>query len=147
VSDPFPPIGDYALIGDCHSAALVSRVASVDWCCLPRFDSAAVFGRLLDWERGGHCQIEPNETSYSSSRDYLTDTLVLVTTFFAPGGEVRLYDCFTMREGGSREPYRQLLRVVEGVRGERRRARPLRLRQCEALGPPVRAWPLQRRRR
>ncbi len=61
MTDSYPPIGDYAVIGDCHSAALVSRAAAVDWCCLPRFDSASVFGRLLDWERGGYCQIEPDE--------------------------------------------------------------------------------------
>jgi GH15 family glucan-1,4-alpha-glucosidase len=118
VSDRYPPIGDYALIGDCHSAALVSRNASVDWCCLPRFDSASVFGRILDWDGGGHCQIQPAEADYSSSRNYVPHTLVLMTTFLAPGGEVRLYDCFTMREGGRRDPYRQLLRVIEGVRGE-----------------------------
>lgn len=118
VNPPYPAIGDYAIVGDCHSAALVSRDASIDWCCLPRFDSGSVFGRLLDWDRGGYCQVEPATDGYTSSRDYLPGTLVLVTTFFAPGGEVRLYDCFTMREGGSRQPYRQLLRVVEGVRGE-----------------------------
>ncbi len=43
MSDPYPPIGDYALIGDCHSAALFSRRASIDWCCLPRFDSAGLY--------------------------------------------------------------------------------------------------------
>jgi GH15 family glucan-1,4-alpha-glucosidase len=125
-SDRYPPIGDYALIGDCHSAALVSRAAAVDWCCMPRFDSASTFGRLLDWDRGGYCQIEPADAGYTSSRDYLPDTLVLATTFVAPGGEVKLYDCFTMRAGGSHEPYRQLLRVVEGVRGEM----DLRARVC-----------------
>jgi GH15 family glucan-1,4-alpha-glucosidase len=114
---PYPPIGDYALIGDCHSAALVSRSASVDWCCLPRFDGAALFGRLLDWHRGGHCEIEPLAESYHASREYLDDTLVLVTRFQEAGGEARLFDCFAMREGGSSEPYRQLLRIVEGVRG------------------------------
>ena len=106
------------MIGDCHTAALVSRSASVDWCCLPRFDSASVFARLLDAERGGYCQIAPTSPDYRSTRAYLPDTLVLATTFDAPGGEARLYDCFTMRKGGGRQPYRQLLRVIEGVRGE-----------------------------
>ena len=118
VQDTYPPIADYALIGDCHSAGLVSRSASIDWCCLPRFDSASVFGRLLDWDRGGYCRIEPAGDGYTSTRDYLENTLVLVTTLYAPGGEARLYDCFTMHPGGRSEPYRQLLRIVEGVRGE-----------------------------
>jgi len=118
VTDHYPPIGDYALIGDCHATALISRQASVDWCCLPRFDSASVFGRILDWDRGGHCQIEPDESDYRSTRAYLPDTLVLTTTFSVPGGEARLTDCFTMRRGGQHKPHRQLLRTVEGVRGE-----------------------------
>jgi GH15 family glucan-1,4-alpha-glucosidase len=113
----YPPIGDYGLIGDCHTAALVSRTASVDWCCLPRFDDAAVFGRLLDRDRGGHCTIEPCSGSYQCSRGYLDDTLVLATTFEADGGEATVLDCFTMRKGGSQNPDRQLLRVVEGRRG------------------------------
>ena len=114
---PYPPIGDYALIGDCHTAALVSSTASVDWCCFPRFDGGAVFGRLLDWERGGHCTIEPAAESYHSSREYVDGTLVLATTFHEAGGEARLLDCFTMRRGGARHPHRQLLRVVEGMSG------------------------------
>jgi GH15 family glucan-1,4-alpha-glucosidase len=114
---PYPPIGDYALIGDCHSAALVSRTASVDWCCFPRFDGSAVFGRLLDWERGGHCSVEPTADSYDASREYVDGTLVLATTFHEAGGEARLLDCFTMRRGGGSNPYRQLLRIVEGMSG------------------------------
>ncbi len=115
--DRYPPIADYALIGDCHAAALVSRTGSIDWCCMPRFDSGSVFGRLLDWDRGGHCAIAPRSAGTASFRSYVEDTLVLVTTFRDRGGEARLIDCFTMRRGGSQAPYRQLIRVVEGVRG------------------------------
>src|SRR5437899_2316572 len=85
-TSPYPPIGDYALIGDCHTAALVSRSASIDWCCFPRFDGGTTFGRLLDWDRGGHCQIVLHDDDGGSSRYYLEDTLVLVTVFTAPGG-------------------------------------------------------------
>jgi GH15 family glucan-1,4-alpha-glucosidase len=116
-ADRYPPISDYALIGDCHSAALVSQTGSIDWCCMPRFDSGSVFGRLLDWGRGGYCAISPRSKNASSSREYLEDTLVLATTFRDHGGEVCLYDCFAMRRGGAREPHKQLIRVVEGVRG------------------------------
>src|SRR5437588_3011764 len=113
----YPPLADYALIGDCPSAALVHRSGSIDWCCMPRFDSGSCFGRLLDWDRGGFCSIVPIDGEVTSSRRYLEGTLVLETTFRCGGGEARLLDCFTMRRGGAREPYRQLLRVVEGMRG------------------------------
>jgi GH15 family glucan-1,4-alpha-glucosidase len=112
----YRPIGDYAFISDCHSMALVSREGSIDWCCMPRVDSASVFGRLLDADRGGFCSITVDE-DIPVSRRYLDDSLVLETTFRGPSGEARLLDCFTMRQGGARQPYRQLLRVVEGVRG------------------------------
>jgi GH15 family glucan-1,4-alpha-glucosidase len=115
-TDPYPPLSDYALIGDCHTAALVSKSGSIDWCCMPRFDSATVFGRLLDWERGGYFQIAPADDA-SSFRTYVDSTLVLVTTFVCRTGEARVYDCFTMRQGGRRNPRRQLLRIVEGTRG------------------------------
>ena len=77
VMQPYPPIGDYALIGDCHSAALVSRDGSIDWCCLPRFDSGSTFARLLDWERGGHCSLTPSR-AVGHHAAYLDDTLVLL---------------------------------------------------------------------
>jgi GH15 family glucan-1,4-alpha-glucosidase len=114
---PYPSIGDYALIGDCHAAALVSQAGSVDWCCLPRFDDSSCFARLLDWEKGGYCSIAPENDGHTTFRSYIDDTLVLETIFRTEGGEARLIDCFTMRKGGKLEPYRQLLRVVEGVRG------------------------------
>jgi len=120
MNDPthYPPIASYALIGDCHAAALVSRTGSIDWCCLPRFDSGSCFGRLLDREQGGYCAIAPvDEAESAVTRRYLGETLVLETTFRSAAGEARLIDCFTMRRGGKQRPYRQLLRVVEGVRG------------------------------
>src|SRR5438105_2411289 len=113
----FPPIGDYGLIGDCHAAALVSKAGSIDWCCMPRFDSGSVFGRLLDWDQGGYCSVTPIGSDVQSTRRYLDGTLVLETTFASDAAEARLIDCFTMRQGGANDPYGQILRVLEGVRG------------------------------
>jgi len=115
----YPPIADYALIGDCHSAALVSRGGSIDWCCLPRFDSESCFGRLLDWEGGGYFAVAPRGRC-ASRRAYLERTLMLVTTFTSGANEARLIDFFAMREGGRSRPRRELVRIIEGVRGRMR---------------------------
>ncbi|MDE2450794.1 MAG: glycoside hydrolase family 15 protein, partial [Gammaproteobacteria bacterium] len=112
----YPPIADYALIGDCHSAALVSRQGSIDWCCLPRFDSDSCFGRLLDWANGGYFAISPDGRC-SSRREYLENTLVLVTTFRSASGEARIIDFFAMRSGGRQRPRREIVRIIEGVSG------------------------------
>jgi len=113
----YPPIADYALIGDCHSSALVSLAGSIDWCCLPRFDSGSYFGRLLGWANGGFCSLGPARSTRAPVRRYLDGTLVLETTFHSGGGEARMFDFFAMRRGGARAPYRQIVRIVEGVRG------------------------------
>jgi GH15 family glucan-1,4-alpha-glucosidase len=115
----YPPIGDYAFISDCHSVALVSKTASIDWCCMPRLDTGSTFGRILDWDRGGYCAIRPT-AAYESQRAYVEDTLVLETTFRSRGGEARLTDCFAMRKGGRLEPRQQLLRVLEVTQGQMR---------------------------
>ena len=81
----YPPIGDYAFLGDCHTGALVSSAGSVDWLCLPRLDSGSYFGRLLDQERGGWCAITPADPAPSSSRRYLDGTLVLETEMTVAG--------------------------------------------------------------
>lgn len=113
----YPPIADYAFISDCHSMALVSRRGSIDWCCMPRVDAASIFGRLLDWEKGGHCSIAPVDAEASSFQSYRDETLVLETTFRTDGGEARLIDCFAMHSGGRSNPHLQLIRILEGVRG------------------------------
>ena len=94
-------IDDYALLGDCHSAALVGRDGSIDWACFPRFDSPAVFCRLLDVRRGGSFGVSP-EGTFHSTRRYLEDTNVLVTTFTTPTGVLELTDCMPVRPGLSR---------------------------------------------
>src|SRR5436305_2171059 len=112
------PIAEYGLIGDCHSAALVSSRGSIDWCCMPRFDSGTAFGRLLDHTRGGHGKVAPaGSERYDCTREYLADTLVLATTFSGQAGEARLLDCFLVG-GRSRESWqREIVRVIEGRRG------------------------------
>ncbi|MDQ3955292.1 MAG: glycoside hydrolase family 15 protein [Actinomycetota bacterium] len=94
-------IEDYAVIGDTHSAGLVSKDGSIDWLCLPRFDSPAVFARLLDSETGGHWSIRPVEEIVSVSRRYTPDSLVLETTFETASGTVTLTDCLAFEEGSS----------------------------------------------
>ena len=106
------PIEEYALIGDLHSAALVSRAGSIDWLCLPRFDSEACFAALLGDERHGHWQIAPDGQASQVRRRYLPDTLVLETEFSTATGTVRLTDCMPPRRG---DPV--LLRLVQGLSG------------------------------
>jgi GH15 family glucan-1,4-alpha-glucosidase len=113
----YPPISDYAFISDCHLSALVSRTGSIDWCCMPRIDSASCFGRLLDWDKGGYCLIAPAEKA-GISRRYLENTLVLETTFQAGEAKARMLDFFPMREGGRHKPFQQVLRIIEGLSGQ-----------------------------
>jgi GH15 family glucan-1,4-alpha-glucosidase len=119
MSPKYPPIADYGLIGDGQSAALVSRHCSIDWCCLPRFDSGSCFGRLLDAERGGHFSIAPVESTREASihRGYRGDTMVLETRFRVEGGEAAVIDCLTMTREGPSGTGPQILRIIEGVRG------------------------------
>ncbi|MGH3379104.1 MAG: glycoside hydrolase family 15 protein, partial [Actinoallomurus sp.] len=84
------PIGDYALLSDRHSAALVGRDGSVDWLCFPRFDSPSVFARLLD-DDAGHWSVRPS-VPYEMSRRYVEQTMVLETTFRTATGTVTLTD-------------------------------------------------------
>ncbi len=118
-----PHIGDYAIIGDCRSAALVARNGSIDWLCWPRFDSSSVFARLLDNERGGFWQIAPSDASnFRSSRAYIPDTNVLRTTFTSTSGSVELTDLMpVMREEAKRHvpsPDHELIRQVHCTNGE-----------------------------
>jgi alpha,alpha-trehalase len=88
------PIGDYALLSDCRSAALVSRDGSVDWLCFPRFDGPSVFCRLLD-PTGGRFVIRPGG-QYQATRRYVDQTMVLETTFATPGGTAVLTDALAV---------------------------------------------------
>ena len=84
------PIGDYGLISDCRSAALVSKAGSIDWLCFPRFDGPSVFGRILD-ERAGHWSIRP-VADFTAERQYLEDTMLLETTFKTAAGMATMVD-------------------------------------------------------
>jgi GH15 family glucan-1,4-alpha-glucosidase len=114
------PIASYGLLADCNSAALVSRAGSVDWLCLPRYDSPAVFARLLDRE-GGHWSIAP-AGAFRAERRYQPGTLVIETIFTTDSGAVRLRDAMAFAPGqrghdlGFDAPH-ELLRGVEGVTG------------------------------
>jgi alpha,alpha-trehalase len=117
------PIADYALLSDCHSAALVSRAGSVDWLCFPRFDGPSVFGRILD-EHAGHWSIGARDaTEAEVSRRYVEDTMVLETTFRTSTGTATLVDALAVgrnergHELGRGAPS-LLLRRVTGVDGE-----------------------------
>src|SRR5262249_54667365 len=98
-------IADYALIGDCHSAALVGRDGAIDWACFPRFDSPAVFRRLLAPERGGTFEVVPADVR-QARRAYLDDTNVLVTTFECARGTLEVTDCMPVSPLDPGEPTR-----------------------------------------
>ncbi len=85
-------IADYALIGDCHSAALVGRDGAIDWACFPRFDSPSSFARILDDARGGHFTVAPAGGAIATSRAYIPETNVLVTTFETASGVLEVTD-------------------------------------------------------
>src|SRR5690242_17789976 len=99
--DQFPPIADYGVIGNCHTAALVSSHGSIDWLCLPRFDSPSLFARILDLQRGGAWSIQP-AAPYQADHQYLADTNVLETIFTCDGGRVRLLDFMDVTSGDPR---------------------------------------------
>ncbi|MGV3742488.1 MAG: glycoside hydrolase family 15 protein [Burkholderiaceae bacterium] len=117
-NSPYPPIADYALISDCHCVALVSRSGSIDWCCMPRMDDDSLFGRLLDWNKGGFCAVTPTEEGYASTRRYYPGTMVLETRFKTSTGEAVLYDFFAMDDDPLCNPRYDLIRILDGVSGE-----------------------------
>src|SRR5688572_21163899 len=114
------PVANYGLLADCNSAALVDRDGSIDWLCLPRYDSDSVFARILDRD-AGHWSIRPRG-SYASGRRYLPGTLVVETSFTTHSGSVRLRDGMAFAEGqrghelGHDAPH-EVLRSVEGLSG------------------------------
>src|SRR6478609_12041776 len=106
-------IEDYGLIGDSQTAALVGRDGSIDWLCLPHFDSGACFAALLGAPEHGRWLIRPDTEVLTTTRRYRPNTLILETDFATDSGTVRVIDFMTPRDG---EP--DLIRIVEGLRGE-----------------------------
>jgi GH15 family glucan-1,4-alpha-glucosidase len=105
-------IEDYALIGDCESAALIGRDGSIDWLCWPRFDSDACFAALLGANEHGRWQIAPRDTKTRITRQYHGNTLILETHFECSEGAVALVDFMPPRA-----PHPNIVRIVRGERG------------------------------
>ncbi|WP_309056878.1 glycoside hydrolase family 15 protein, partial [Streptomyces sp.] len=121
-------IEDYALIGDMQTAALVCRDGSVDWLCLPRFDSHAIFAGLLGTEEHGFWRVAPAvpegaEPAHADRRRYRGDSLVLESEWDTPRGSVRVTDFMPPRDGAP-----QLIRIVEGISGRVPMRSSLRMR-------------------
>ncbi|MCP9963286.1 glycoside hydrolase family 15 protein [Streptomyces somaliensis] len=116
-------IEDYAFIGDLHSGALVGRDGSIDWLCLPRFDSQACFAALLHDEGAGRWLLAPAGGGLATRRRYRDDTLVLESEWHTADGGVRIVDCMPLRGEGA-----DVVRLVEGLSGRVTMRMDLRLR-------------------
>ena len=114
-------IGDYGIVGDCRSAALISRGGSCDWLCWPRFDSPSIFAAILDDERGGRFLIAP-AVSFRSSQEWLGETNVLVTRFTTVGASLTLTDFMPVQDDEDARrfllPEHEFVRVLHCERGE-----------------------------
>ncbi|MBX6363335.1 MAG: glycoside hydrolase family 15 protein [Gemmatimonadetes bacterium] len=119
-ADRYPPISSYAIIGNCRTAALVSDRGSIDWLCLPRFDSPSIFGALLDAGKGGRFQICP-AGPFRASRRYVGESNVLETTFRTATGVLRLTDFMPAESEWEKRralrPDHLLVRLVDCLQG------------------------------
>ena len=116
-------IEDYALIGDCQTAALVDKRGSIDWLCWPTFSSEACFARMLGTDENGYWKIAPCEGEWKTTRKYREHTLIVETVFDCGEGAVRLTDFMPVRGRNS-----DVVRIVEGIRGTVRMRMELCLR-------------------
>ncbi len=112
------PIEDYAVIGDLHTVALVGKNGSIDWCCLPRFDSPSVFGALLDVGKGGFFRISPTTMDGVACKQlYLPESNLLLTRFLTDGGVGEVTDFMPIKQVGTAEHEHQIIRSVAVVHG------------------------------
>ncbi|MFF1572344.1 glycoside hydrolase family 15 protein [Leifsonia sp. NPDC058292] len=125
------PIEDYALISDCFTGALVGKDGSIDWLCVPRYDSQSLFGALLGTEEHGRWLLAPDDATATSTRRYEGDTMILVTRWTTADGEVDVIDAMPMSDGRA-----DVVRRVRGVRGTVRMRQDLRLRFGYATAIP-----------
>lgn len=116
----YKPIASYGVVGDLRTAALISQEGSVDWLCLPRFDSPSVFGAILDEQRGGFFSIVPAEGNFGSRQLYEPDTNILVTRFMTDGAVIELTDFMPLQSNQAKDQVSWLVRRVKVVRGSAR---------------------------
>ncbi len=114
---PYQPISDYGVIGDLHTVALVGKNGSIDWFCVPHFDSPSVFASILDDKKGGRFQVAPCETDFTTTQHYLPETNVLVTHFLSEEGVVEVTDFMPISPKDEEHAEHMLIRKVQGVRG------------------------------
>src|SRR6266567_2093128 len=117
-STTYQPIEDYAVIGDLHTVALVGKNGSIDWCCIPRFDSPSVFGALLDANKGGFFRIAPPDMPGMGHKQlYIPETNVLITRFLTVNGVGEVIDFMPIKPVGSADLQHHIIRSVSVVRG------------------------------
>lgn len=117
-SQEYLPIEDYAVIGDLHTVALVGKNGSIDWCCLPRFDSPSVFGALLDAKKAGFFRISPTDMSNVKCQQlYLPETNILLTRFLSADGVAEVTDFMPIKAVGTAEQEHKLIRSITMVHG------------------------------
>ncbi|MEO7021841.1 MAG: glycoside hydrolase family 15 protein [Ktedonobacteraceae bacterium] len=119
-SKEYQPIEDYAIIGDLHTVALVGKNGSIDWCCIPRFDSPSVFGALLDAGKGGSFCISPqfsNDTRIGHKQLYLPETNILITRFLTAEGVGEITDFMPVKLSRQVDHQHNIIRSVAVVRG------------------------------
>ena len=114
----YPAIEDHGLIGDLQTAALVSTDGTVDWMCLPRFDSPSVFASLLDRRGGGRFALAPTGSKHVTRQMYLPDTAILVTRFLSPDGIAEVVDFMPIENPAVATDRHRLIRMVRGIRGK-----------------------------